>query len=253
MAVQAKGKKKKGRKHSRQKGVRPLDADFFEFADKVSLVFDQPYAGQLRFRLFEEASAYRNRYRPHKAEDFWATKTKWTTFLLRLILACPRILSRPPDFEWVMDDLEWLLARRKFDPAIDRDFWDALKRIRGPIRTGHPRNRALEHFRFDTVEIHMNPPAPLKDIVDTCGKEEALRRAADIEEQCLGKRPHERVVRRSYDRVKQELKELHDLLRGASSLTPSPRYQSDGESQKTAKETSNRRRPSRRSKRERRN
>ena len=252
MAGQAKGKKKKGRKHSRPKKVRPLDAEFFHFAELVALVFDRPEAAHLRARLFHEASAYRNRYRPHKVQDFWATKTKWTAFLLRLILTCPRILSRPQNFEWVMEDLEWLLARRKFDPAIDRDFWEAVDRIRAPIRTGHPRNRTLEYFRYETVETHMNPPTALKDIIDTCGKEEALRRAADIEERCLGKRPHERVVRRSYDQVKQELQELNDLLRDASYLTPSPTNQSVGDSENTAKETSNRRKQSTRSKRERR-
>jgi hypothetical protein len=212
VAVQAKGKKKNGRKHSGTKRVRAVDAEFFHFAEQVALVFDKPKAARLRARLFHEASAFRNRYRPQRVENLWATKTKWTAFLLRLILACPRILSRPPDFEWVMDDLEWILARRKFDPAIDRDFWEALKRVRGPIRTGHPRNRALDYFRFETVETHINPPAPLKGIVAICGKEEALRRTADIEEQCLGTRPHERVVRRSYDRVKQELSELSELL-----------------------------------------
>jgi hypothetical protein len=115
-----------------------------------------------------------------------------------------------------LDDLQWILARRQFDPAINRDFWEAVDRIRGPIRTGHPRNRALDYFRFETVEIHINPPPPLKGIVAICGKEEALRRTADIEEQSMGKRPHERVVRRSHDRVKQEMKELLDLVREQS-------------------------------------
>ena len=244
MAVHAKGKRK-SRKYSGRTPVRPLDSEFFHFAELVALVFDRPEAAHLRSRLFHEASAYRNRYRPHRVEDFWATKTKWTAFLVRLILVCPRILSRPPDFEWVMDDLEWLLARRKFDPTIDRDFWDALKRIRGPIRTGHPRNRALEYFRFETVETHVNPPAPLKGIIAICGKEEALRRTADIEEQSLGTRPHERVIRRSYDRVKQELKELHHLLRGQPTHIP---LTTNSTAEKPAKKRSNRRKHRDRSK-----
>jgi hypothetical protein len=209
VAVQAKGK---ARKNFRSKRLRPLDTDFFRFAEKVSLVFDRPYAAKLRFLLLEQASAFRNRYRPHDAQDMWATKTKWTAFLLRLILTCPRILSRPPDFEWVMDDLEWILSRRKFNPGVDRDFWKAVDRVRSYMRTGHPLNKGTDYLRFEMVQTLMNPPEQLKDLLISCGKEEALRRAADMEEAQLGVRPHERVVRRSYDRVERELQQLHDLL-----------------------------------------
>jgi hypothetical protein len=172
-------------------------------------------------------------------ENLWASKAKWAAFLLRLILACPRILSRPPDFEWVMDDLEWILARRKFHPGIDRDFWEAVDLIRGPIRTGHPRNRALDIFRFETIETHMNVPAPLKGIVDSCGKEEALRRVADLEEKFLGKRPHQRVVRRSYDRVHQELTELNSLLGGKYFTTQAAATKRDVKTKQTGQKTSN--------------
>jgi len=212
VAVQAQGKKKRGRNNSRTKRVRPLDTDFFRFADKVSLVFDRPYAAQLRFQLFEKASAYRDRYRPHDAQNMWATKTKWVAFLLQLILTCPRILSRPPDFEWVVDDLEWILCRRKFNPGVDRDFWNAVDRVRGYIPTGHPLDKGLDYWRFDTVQTLMNPPEQLKGLLTSCGKEEALRRTADIEEQRTGTRPHERVIRRSYDRVEQELNDVSKLL-----------------------------------------
>ncbi len=220
VAIRDKGKKKQGRTSSRSKRVRPPDTDLFRFAEKVSLVFDQPYATQLRCRLFEQASAYRNRYRPHDAQDMWATKTKWVAFLLQLILTCPRILSRPPDFEWVVDDLEWILCRRKFNPGLDRDFWNAVDRVRGYTRTGHPLDKGLDYWRFDTVQTLMNPPEQVKELLAACRKEEALRRTADVEEQRIGTRPHERVVRRSCDRVKKELLQLHDLLR----RQPSPSH-----------------------------
>ena len=118
----------------------------------------------------------------------------------------------------------------------------------GPIRTGHPRNRALEHFRFDTVESH-EPASTSQGYCRYLWERRSFEACCRHQEQCLGKRPHGAGGTPFLRSEKQELKELHDLLRGASSLTPSPRYQSDGESEKTAKETSNRRRPSRRSKR----
>ena len=202
------------RKQSRSTKSRPLDAELFELAEKVGKVFDLPEAAEARARLAKEALNYRDQYRPHGTEDIWATKTKWTAFLLRLILKCPRILSRPPDFAWVLDDLEWILIRRNWDPNYDRDYWNAVDRVRKTLRTGHPRDKALDYFRFRMVQDIMSPPGGLRDLVDMCGKEEALRRAADMEEQLLGKRPHERVVRRSCDRVKQDLDDLNQLLRG---------------------------------------
>lgn len=92
-------------KNKRPQQVRPLDAEVFALAEKVGLIFDRPEAAPLRAKLFEGATAYRDRIRHHKPKDHWATSTKWTAFLLRMILTCPRILSRPPEFEWVMDDL----------------------------------------------------------------------------------------------------------------------------------------------------
>lgn len=239
-------------KKSPPKRSRPLDAELFALAKKVGMVFDHPNAAAARFRLFEAATAYRDRYRPHRPDGLWATKTKWIAFLLRLILTCPRILLRPPDFEWVTEDLEWILARRKFHAVIDRDFWEAVDWIRAPLRTGHPRNKALDYFRFETVKNLMNAPEPLKGLVATCGKEEALRRAADMEEQWSGERPHERVIRRSCDRAEQELNELQALLHGQSSHTPLPTNQLNGKSEKPAKKTPSRRKPSTRPKRARR-
>ena len=205
------------------KTVRPLDAELFELADKVALIFDRPEAAPLRVRLFEEAGAYRDRIRHHGPADSWATTTKWTAFLLRMILTCPRILSRPPEFEWVMDDLEWILTRRRLDPGFDRDFWDAVSRVKKVARTGHPRDRALDYFRFRTVQSLMHAPEQLIKIVKTFSKNEAVERAAEMEGKLFGTQPpHERVVYRSLARVEKEGKELTALLCPPSSLDPPP-------------------------------
>lgn len=212
--------KKTRTKKRRPKTIRPLDAELFELADKVALIFDKPEAAPLRARLVEEAVVYRNRLRPYGLEDLWATTTKWTTFLLRLILICPRLLSRPPDFEWVMDDLEWVLTQRRLDPGFDRDFWDAVARVKKVTRTGHPRNRALDYFRFRTVESLMHAPEQLVNMVKTFSKSEAVDRAAEMEGNLLGTLPHERVVYRSLGRVEKEIKELNALLPPESSISP---------------------------------
>ena len=203
------------------KKPRPLDHEFFQFAELVALVFDRPDAAHLRAQLFHKATTLRNKYYPRDIEDRWATKTKWTAFLLRMILTFPRILSRPPDFEWVMDDLEWILTRRKFHPGYDRDFWDAVDRIRGPLRTGHPGDKGLDYFRYETVQSLMSPPPQLTDLVETSAKSEAIERAADMEENLFGDRPHKRVIYRSLERVESELKEISDLL-GAKSPLAAP-------------------------------
>ena len=202
------------------KKLRPLDAEVFELAEKVALIFDRPYAAPLRTKLSELAVAYRNRIGPHGPTDRWATTTKWTAFLLRMILTCPRILSRPPEFEWVIDDLEWILTRRSWDPKFERDFWEAVSWVKKVTRTGHPHDKGLDYFRFETVQSLMSPPAQLQGIVTTSSKSEAVERAAVMEGRLLGTRPpHERVVYRSLARVEKEGKELAGLLCPPSSCS----------------------------------
>jgi hypothetical protein len=233
--------KKLRMKKRRAKKVRPLDAELFELADKVALIFDRPEAAPLRARLFEEAGAYRNRLRPYGLEDLWATTTKWTAFLLRMILTCPRLLSRPPEFEWVIDDLEWILTQRRLDPDFDRDFWNAVSRVKKVLRSGHPRDRALDSFRFTTVQSLMHPPVELINMkvkVKTFSKSEAVERAAEMEGKLFGTHPpHERVVYRSLARVEKEGKELTALLRAPSSLGPPPATPIDSESKARPKNT----------------
>ena len=241
MTVQGMASKKARTKKSRPENVRPLDAELFELVEKVALIFDRPEAAHLKWKLFEDAGAYRDRIRYHGPADSWATTTKWTAFLLRMILTCPRLLSRPPEFEWVMDDLEWILTRRRLHPGFDRDFWNAVARVKKVIRTGHPRNRALDSFRFTTVQDLMRAPEQLVNMVKTFSKSEAVERAAEMEGKLLGTRPpHERVVYRSLARVENELKELDDLLRAPSSPSPPPATTLDSEPNARPKNTKKR-------------
>lgn len=93
--------------------------------------------------------------------------------------------------------------------------------------TGHPHDKALDYFRFETVQSLMNPPVQLKNIAATSSKSQAVTRAADMEEKLLGKRPHERVVYRSHEKVEKELKEITALLRPPASLSPPPKIKLD--------------------------
>lgn len=205
------------------KTVRPLDAEIFELAEKVALIFDWPQAVHLRARLCELAGAYRDRIRPKGPLDSWATTTKWTAFILRMVLTCPRILSRPPDFEWVMDDLEHILSRRNWEAKFERDFWDAVTRVKKAIWTGHAHDKALDYFRYMTVYELMHPPVQLANIVATSSKSEAIDRAAVMEGKLLGNHPpHERVVYRSFDKVENELKALNALLPPELTIGPPP-------------------------------
>jgi hypothetical protein len=237
-------------KKTRPKKVRPIDHELFELAEKVALIFDRPEAAPLRARLLEEALAYRNQLRPYRLEGYWQTMTKWIAFLLRMILVCPRLLSRPPEFEWVMGDLEWILTQRRLDPDFDRDFWDAMSRVKKVLRTGYPRNRALDSFRFNTVQGLMHAPVEFMNTdvrVKTFSKSEAVERAAELEGKLFGRQPpHERVVYRSVARVEKELTELTALLRAPSSLGPPPTEQRDSP---RIKKTSKRSRRSPRQKR----
>ncbi|OQW61766.1 MAG: hypothetical protein BVN28_06665 [Nitrospira sp. ST-bin4] len=234
--------KKTRTKKRRPKTIRPLDAEVFELAEKVALIFDRPEAAPLRARLVEEAGAYRNRLRPYGLEDLWATTTKWTAFLLQMILTCPRLLSRPPDFEWVLDDLEWLLTRRRLDPGFDRDFWAAVSRVKKGLRTGHPRNRALDSLRFTLVHDLMHAPEQLVNMVQTFSKSEAVERAAEMEGKLLGTRPpHERVVYRSLARIEKENEALVALLRPPTSLDSPPANTLDNKPKARPKNTEKRR------------
>ncbi len=237
----------------RPKKLRPLDTELFELADKVALVFDRPEAVHVRARLFHEATAYRNRLRPKGQGDLWPTTAKWTAFLLRLILTCPRILSRPPDFEWVMEDLEWILIRRRIDSGFERDFWDALKRVTKALRrTGLPRDKALDYVRFERIQSLMHLPVQLEGLVVRFSKSEAVERVADLEEKLARERPHERVIYRSLERVEKEFKAINDLLQAKSLHSPPPAKKPDSEPEKPDKKTSKRSRRSPRQKRVRR-
>jgi len=215
--------KKTRSKKKLRKIVRPLDAEVFELAEKVALIFDWPQAALLRGRLSELAGAYRNRIRPHGPTDSWATTTKWTAFLLRMVLTCPRLLSRPPDFEWVIDDLEHILSRRNWEAKCERDFWDAVTRVKEVMWTGHVHDKALDYFRYTTVYGLMHPPVQLANIVARSSKSEAIERAAVMEGKLLGTLPpHERVVYRSFEKVENELKALNALLPPESAIGPPP-------------------------------
>ena len=221
MTVQSMVSKKAHTKKRRPK-TRPLDAEIFELAEKVALIFDWPQAAPLRGRLFELAGAYRNRIRPHGPADSWAITTKWTAFILRMVLTCPSLLSKPSEFEWVRDDLEHILSRRNWEAKFERDFWDAMTRVKKAMWTGHPHDKAMDYFRYTTVYDLMHPPVQLIEMLVPYSKGEAVERAIEMEDKLVGTRPHERVIHRSIVKVEKELIALNALLPPEVAIGPLP-------------------------------
>jgi hypothetical protein len=180
-----------------------------ELAEMASYVFDQPKATGLKKRLSEDAEAYRDWLL------FKQQYQQWIAYILQLILRCPPLLTRPPGFAWVLQDLEQILNRRRWELKLDRDFWRALRQVRGP--KGRPRGRALDFFRYNLVAGFMHPPEQLKALTKSVRKTKAVKLAAFAEQQMLGRSPDRSVIWRSYKRIDQYLRMTVDRMQAESS------------------------------------
>ena len=188
----------------------------------VSLVFDRPEARALKQRFLEDAEAYRDWLRLQDQNE-----TQVITYLLHLILRCPQLLKRPPEFEWAMRELEEFLVQRKIHPRKDGTFWKAIELVRKELRTGRPRDRALDFFRYRFIHDLMCPPKELESVCKRLKKTEAVNLAAEAEQQWFERSPDTRQIWRSYKRVDQSLRQLAARMQAESSLAPPPTNQFD--------------------------
>jgi len=180
-------------------GTRPRVGELFELAEAVGLFYGTKGVDPAIEEFRDIAQDYR---RLTKAEG----QVAWLTYVLRLLLACPLLLQRPSGLEWVTDDLQWALRHRKLRPDVNRDFWEAVKKVRGLLPRGRPGDKARDFFRYEVV-LNLMYPVTTDDergLVRTkkrVNKTKAVTELADIETQWFGRRPTLREIWRSLQRV----------------------------------------------------
>ena len=193
-------------------GTRPRVGSFFELAEAVGLFYGTKGTAAAIKEFRDVAQAYRG---VAKAQGQGA----WLTYVIRLLFTCPLLLQRPPGLEWVTDDLQWALRHRQLRPDVDRDFWKAVTTVRGMMVTrGRPRDKAWEFFRYEWMVNLMYPVTthPEFGLVRTkkrVNKTTAVTELADLEERWSGRRPAERQIWRSVQRVEAYVERLQAQLK----------------------------------------
>lgn len=122
-----------------------LEKEVFQLADALSGCFWFPTAAEDRARLQTLAWRYWERVKSQE-------RVVWLPYLLRLLLTCPPLFGEPAGFEWVMQQVRWELEYRKYNPSADKDFWEALKRVKGKMRRGRPPDKGQDIDRALSVE-----------------------------------------------------------------------------------------------------
>ena len=188
--------------------------DLFELAEAVGLFYGTKGADTAIEEFRDVAQDYR-----HVAKR--QSQVAWLTYVLRLLFTCPVLLQRPSGLEWVTDDLQWALRHRKLRPDVNRDFWEAVKKVRGLLTQGRPGNKARDFFRYEVVLNLMYPVTthPELGLVRTkkrVSKTKAVAELADLEEQRDGRRPDLlREIWRSLQRVDDYIETLQAQLERA--------------------------------------
>ena len=189
-----------------------IPGDLYRLAEAVSLLYGQPNAEAVIEELRDVAQDYR----------FLAKRegqVEWLTFVLRLVLTCPVLLSRPRGLEWVTDDLQVVLSQRGVNPAVDRDFWKAMATVRELVARQRPASKEKDFFRFWMVQEIMHPVTtdPEKGLVRVrgCNKTQAVMTLAEMEERRCGRRPDLADIWRSLRRVKDHATRLLEQVERA--------------------------------------
>lgn len=190
--------------------TRPRVVNLFELAEAVGLFYGMKGVEAAIEEFREIAQDYRH---VAKAEG----QVAWLTYVLRLLFTCPVLLQRPSGLEWVTDDLQWALRHRKLSPEVNRDFWKAMKEVRGVLPGGRPGDKARDLFRSEWLLNIMYPMTthPKLGLVRTkkrVSKTKAVTELADIEERWTGRRPDERVIWKSLERVETHIGKLKAQL-----------------------------------------
>lgn len=228
-------------------GQLPTEREILELAEQVSYVFGLSEAAGLKEQLRRNAEVYRDwlHYKQHLEDEahnlslgfdekgrkrvaygIGAQRSRpgpeTLTFLLALLFTCPQILSRPAGFEWALQDLEKVLLERRLDPASDEVFGKAMNKARTRSRVGPPKDKALEYFRYATINELMNPSVVIPGVTAKLNKTKAVEFVAALETRLFDGQGGTRSIWTSYNRVEQFLRQLTDRVQPESSLVPPP-------------------------------
>jgi hypothetical protein len=194
--------------------TRPTVGNLFELAEAVELFYGTKGMDAAIEEFRDVAQEYR-----HVAKK--QSQVAWLTYVLRLLLTCPVLLQRPSGLEWVTDDLQWALRHRKVRPDVDRDLWDAMRKVRGLLTRGRPGHKARDFFRYEWVlnQMYYVPTHPKLGLVRTkkrVSKTKAVTELTDMEARWDGRRPDLlREIWRSLQRVDDYVERLQGQLERA--------------------------------------
>jgi len=139
-----------------------------------------------------------------------------------------------------MRELDEFLVQRSVDRRKDRAFWKAIKLVRKGMRTGRPRDRLLDFFRYSFIQDLMYPPKELEGLLKTFKKTKAVAQAAEVEERLFGRSPDTRQIWRSFKRADQFLRQIAARMQAESSLARPPTNQLGSEPKENPKNTKKR-------------
>jgi len=241
----------------------PMERDILELAEMTSYIFDLPEAVGLKERLKEQAEVYRDWLRSQqlmKDEAYQASLgtdeqgrrrvaygigtqrsfpgPESLTFLLALLLTCPQMLTQPAGFEWVLQDLVQVLVTRRLDPPSDQIFEQAMNKARTRSRVGPPKDKALEYFRYATINELMNPSEVIPGVkAKKLNITKAVEYVAEMETRLVDGEGGTRSIWTAHKRVKQFMPKLIERMHANPSRVPPPTKNLDREPRERVRET----------------
>jgi hypothetical protein len=248
-------------------GIRPIptEREILILAEQVSYVFGLSEAAGLKEQLRRDAEVYRDllhhqqrlkddaynlslgldqKRRKRIAYGIGAQRAQpgpeTLTFLLALLFTCPQILSRPAGFEWVLQDLEKALIARRLDPESNRMFVKVMNKARTKSRVGPPKDKALEYFRYATINELMHPAVVIPGVTAKLNKTKAVQYVAEIENRHISGDAGVSSIWKSYKRADRFFRQVLKRMQEKSLLSPPLTNRPGSESQERIKKTKKR-------------
>ena len=198
-------------KRKTQLGMGPPDSHF-ELAEAVEVFYETEWGASAVAQFRKDAVFYRTRLRNR-------TQLDWMTYVMRLVMTCPALLTHPPGLaglEWVFEDFCWIVQHRGVSPRVDQDFWRAIESVRARLPKGHHITKGRDTVRYQLVYARMNPVTtdPVKGLVRVQGmnKSEAVAQQREWEQEQSQRPVSERAIYRSLKRVDAYLKKIREQL-----------------------------------------
>ena len=196
-------------KRKTQLGV-DLPDSHFELAEAVAAFYDTEWGIAAVARFRKDSAFYRIRLRNR-------TQLDWMTYVMRLVMTCPVLLTCPPGLaglEWVFEDFCWIVRHRGVSPRVDQGFWRAIEGGRARLPKGHHITKGRDTVRYQLVYARMNPVTtdPLKGLVRVQGmsKSEAVAHQAEWEQKQSKSPVSERTIYRYLEQVEKYLQKMRE-------------------------------------------